>query len=356
MSAIEPITPEEIEYIKKIPMLFIIGKGRSGTSLLQNLLDAHPQIVGAPESKFAVLLYSRFSHIKKWKERDILDFVDKLYMDPLFAAFWHVDRKELTDALLAVTAGADYSLLCKIVYYQMRKDKENLIYLSDKNPVYTLCIDTILKIFPESKFIHIVREPRDNIYSQIASFKSKNIAFRAYQWVAFNSIIEQSKKKVPEKYFTVLYENLVTDTEKTMKLVCDYLNISFTTTMIQNKGPEWLNTHVETIGVTGAKKFVHRNLLQPIDTSHVGKWKNKMSLYDQVLTEVITGDFAKKLYGYDIDGNRNNKPIKISSITLLKGKYFYIICQELIRLKMKSFRFNLLYSLLKRKTNKKLPK
>src|ERR1700677_3706000 len=111
------ISIEELDKIRKIPMAFILGKGRSGTSLLQNMMDAHPAIIGPPESKFVVLLYPLFSHIKKWKESDILLFVDSLYIEPLFATLWHIDRKELTEKLLSIKDFADYSLLCKIVYY-----------------------------------------------------------------------------------------------------------------------------------------------------------------------------------------------------------------------------------------------
>jgi protein-tyrosine sulfotransferase len=350
--SIKPMTVKEIEYVKNIPMLFILGKGRSGTSLLQNLLDANPAIIGGPESKFAVVFYPRFAHIKKWKESDIIDFVELLYIEPLFATLWHIDKNELTKALLSVVEYADYSFLCKMVYYQMRKGKENLLYISDKNPEYVLYLDTIVKMFPEAKFIHIVREPRDNIYSQITSFKVKNTVFRAYQWVKYNEIVEERKKKEPSKYLTVLYEKLVENTEGTMKSVCEFLQVPFVNEMVQNQGPEWLTTHQERKGIVESDKMIHRNLLKPISTSNIGKWKNKLDPYDRAVTEAITADFARKVYGYEID---ENKSIKISSLALLKGKYKYNAWQKFTRLKAKSFRFNLFYSKLKRAINSKIP-
>lgn len=349
------ITVEEIEKINKIPMLFILGKGRSGTSLLQNLLDANPGIIGGPESKFMVILYPRYAHIKKWKESDIIDFVEKLYIEPLFATLWHIDKKELTNILLAAKDVASYPLLCKMVYYQMRNGKENLTYISDKNPQYILYLNTLIKLFPEAKFVHIVREPRDNLYSELTSFKIKNVNFRACVWVGFNSIVEKRKKKEPGKYLTILYENLVADAEGTMKLVSDYLNIPFTSAMTQNKGPEWLIAHHERKGSADMEKIIHRNLMKPIDTSNIGKWKNKMTPYDQTIAEVLTGDFAKKVYGYDVDSSRNNKPVKISLFTILKSRFLYLIWVNFTRLRAKSFRFNLFYSKLKKRFNKNIP-
>jgi len=179
--------------------------------------------------------------------------------------------------------------------------------------------------------------------------------FRAYQWVEYNAIVERRKKKEPGKYLTILYENLVIDTATTMKSVCDHLNISFSANMTENKSPDWLNTFQERKGVTDKEKTIHRNLLKPIDISNVGKWKNKMDPRDQTIAEVVAGDFAKKIYGYDIDNNRDNKPVKISSFDLLKGKYLYFLWQGFAQLKARSFRFNLFYSKLKRKVNKKVP-
>jgi hypothetical protein len=350
-----PLSIEEVKRIKTIPMLFILGKGRSGTSLLQNLLDAHPGVVGGPESKFMILFYPRFAHIKKWTEKDIIRFVEMLYIEPLFATLWHLDKKELTEILLYAKDIADYSLLCKMIYYQMGKGKENLLYLSDKNPEHILYIDTLLKIVPDAKFVHIVREPRDNIYSQMTSFNIKNSLYRANQWLGYNSIVEKRKQKEPGKILTILYENLVTDTEGTMKKVCDFLAIPFTPSITQNKEPEWLNAHLERTDVTEKETLIHRNLLKPINASNIGKWKNKMNPYDQAVTEIVTGDFAKKMYGYDIDNNRQNKPVKVSILNLMKGKLVYYTWQEFTKLKFKSFRFNLFYSKLKRRWNKNVP-
>ena len=347
------LSQEQINMLKNVPMVFILGKARSGTSLLQNLLDAHPKIIGGPESKFATILYPRFAHIKKWTEANILDFVDKLYLEPLFTTLWKLDRNELKELLLSVKDIADYSLICKIVYYQMRNGKDDLIYISDKNPESILYIDTIEKIFPDVKFVHIVREPRDNVYSQITSFKGRNTKFRAFQWVAFNRIVEKRKKKEPGKILTILYETLVNDTAETMKKVSDFLQIPFEDSMTQNNVPVWLDSHIKRKKIENTDEMIHRNLLKPINTSNVGKWKGKMTLLDQTLTEIITSDYAHKTYGYE-SGNKKEQ-VKVSPLSLIKSKIIYYIWQNFTQLKAKSFKVNLLYARLKVKRNKNTP-
>lgn len=339
---------EAIEKLRNTPMLFILGKGRSGTSLLQNLIDAHPAMIGPPESKFAVLLYPRFGHIKKWKDSDIINFVETLYIEPLFASLWHLDKKKLTETLLSVRENADYPLLCKMVYYQMSRGKENLQYISDKNPEYILFIHTILKIFPEAKFIHIIREPRDNINSQMHSFNEKNPLFRAYQWLAFNKIVEREKRKSPGRYFTVLYETLVQDTEGTMKKICDFLQIPFSDPMTRNVTPAWLSSHLERRGMSEKGPFMHKSLTEPVNTSNVGKWKRGMDPFARVVTEIVTSKFAKEQYGYDISFTPAENTIKVSPFRLLKGKVLYYTWQTFIRMKFKSLRVNLAYLKLKK--------
>lgn len=336
---------EELAKVKKTPMLFILGKGRSGTSLLQNMLDAHPGIIGPPESKFVVLLYPRFSHIKKWTKSDILLFVKCLYMEPLFATLWHVDREKLTTLLLSIKEYADYSLLCKIVYYQMQK--ENVLLISDKNPQYVLFINTLLKIFPDAKFIHIVREPRDNIYSQIISFREKNPIFRAYQWVGFNKIIEAKKKQLPDRFFLIKYEDLVENPEGIMMELSKFLNIPFRQEMTRNKEFEILEAQLMQSGMEEQAGKVHKELLRPINTSNIGKWRKGMSEVDRKITEIITAGYAKKVYGYEMEPNPDSKA-SISRVRLLKGMLLYEIWQVFTRMRFKNFKVNLVYSKIKK--------
>lgn len=336
-------------------MLFILGKGRSGTSLFQNMINAHPAIVGPPESKFALIFYPKFAHIKKWGEKDILRFIDCLYSEALFAGVWNVDRKELTEKLLAIKDEANYGLICKTVYYMMRKGKENVLYISDKNPQYILFINTILKIFPDARFVHIVREPRDNIYSHLISFKEKNTIFRAYQWVAFNSIIEATKKKLPGRFFSLKYEELVNETEKTMRGLCGFLNIPFIPEITQNRPPEVLTQSLLKGELMEKAKLIHKELLRPVNTLNVGKWRQGMSGYDRAATEIITADYARKIYGYDINTNREGG-VKVSSFRLVRGRWLYYTWQAFTRWRFKNYVINLIYSRIKRRVMKdKLP-
>ncbi len=312
------ITRVELGKLKKIPFVFVLGTGRSGTTLLQSLLDAHPNIVAPPETKFMAILYPRFGFVKKWEEKDILEFVEALKMDPQFLEYWNINWEQLISELMAIREPANFSIICKTVYCQMRRDKKNILLIADKNPLYILFIDKLSKLFPEARFIHIVRDPRAVINSSIQTFGMSNYLFNANGWVIQNSIIEQEKEKKPSKYFTIQYEKLVENTEGTLKELCIFLDVPFTSEMLDHKIPDLShNPQFE-------KKYlgkIHKSLTVPVNNTNVNKWEKELKADDRKIIEQITGTYAKNKYGYKIETDGSGKDL-VPSIS--------IVCKKLV--------------------------
>lgn len=343
---LQTIKKEEIERIGKIPIVFIVGQGRSGTTLLQNLLDSHKGIIAPPlESKFIVLLYPRFAHISKWRERDILDFAKMLYIEPLFSSFWKINKDELIASLLSIKEHANYALLCKMVFCEMKKDGEPILMISVTNPDHSLFITTLLKIFPEAKFIHIIRDPRDNIYSHLITFGMKDPTFITYKWLGYNKAVEKAKLKMPSKFYTILYEKLVENTVEVMKSISSFLKIPYSDTMAQNLFQQTIKSYTSTIPTQ--IDTIHKSLLKPVNTKNIGKWKIGLSPYHLAITQKITGNYATEMYHYDMQIPSSDKVLP-SYFTLFKYKLLYILWQAFTRLKFKSLKLNMLYSKLKR--------
>lgn len=332
------ISKEEAERIKNIPMAFIVGCGRSGTTLLQTMMNSHPNIVSTPECFFVILLYPRFGKLTRWTEKDITEFADALYSMPGFA-LWLMDRETLTGAMRSVMDYADYVLMCKIVYYLMRKDKENVRVLVDKNPSNSLFTDKLLKIFPEARFIHIIREPRDCVNAHIKRFNKKNTFFLAWYWKGFNAAIEKVKQKGKDKFLTVLYENFVRETEQTMKGICQFLNVPFDEKIMQSNFSEMLLQYKDN-KTFDRIKVVHGNLLTPVNDSNIGKWQKEMDKRDVAITEIIDGEYAAEKYGYDED---RKSELSISSARILKSKIQYYTWEAFTKFRFANYRLNKYY-------------
>lgn len=322
-------TPGEINRIRNIPIMFIVGKGRSGTTLLQVLLNNHPNVIGPPESMFIPLLYPRFHNVVKWSDKDIKDFVEALYSEKIFKRSWGIDEQQLIQSLSAVKEHADFTLMCKMVCYQLRKDKKEIILISFKTPDLTLFTGKLLKLFPEAKFIHLVREPRGNVYSHLEAFNVKNTVYIAQKWLRYNKLVENKKMKTPERFFTLKYEELVTNLNERMKELCFFLNINYL--------DEWSHKVPDEVKLEGKP---HKPLSAPVSISNIEKWRSGMKLDDKIITEFITASYAHKQYKYDLEKIIGRVPY----FRILKGEIIYYVWELLTYLRYKSFFFNIMYN------------
>ncbi len=127
---------QEIDKISKTPMNFVVGKERSGTTLLQLMLNAHPNIIAPPESRFIVLLYYKYGKIQVWTKEIISRFCDDLFKEDLFRNFWGIDKKELVEILCSVKDQLTFTLVCKIIFRVSSPGKKEVNVFFDKNPVY----------------------------------------------------------------------------------------------------------------------------------------------------------------------------------------------------------------------------
>jgi len=343
-------TPINIEEIKKIPIVFIVGKGRSGTTLLMSLLNNHPNIVAPPENKFMLLNYTRFSGIKKWSEKDVFSFMERLFADPTINKGWKLDKEKLTQLLLSIREHLNYSTICKMVYLSYGHPDKQVFLIAHKVPLFTLFLKKIHWLFPEAKFIHIVRDPRDNCLSHKKAFQAKNTMNIVNNWVGYNKIIEADKLKYPDKYFTVLYEKLAANTEDLLKELCGFLNVPYANSMKFVKKEETIKTYQDL--PKNILENVHKNLLNPVNISSIGKWKDELTSQDKDIVEAVAGDYARKYYGYGLDADSSTRK-KISFFEFyINGKLKYFAWKVFTRFRYKYYGFNLFYSKWKKRIMK----
>lgn len=282
--------------LSSIPMFFIIGKGRSGTTLLQTMLDANPHVLIPLESRFVIHLKSKYEHIKQWNAEKISAFYEDLFTDIKFSTLWQVDKEKLKRDLLSLDGQATFALLCKVVYlnYLSMFGNKEVKLIGDKNPIYTVFTKDLLRIFPGSKFIHLVRDYRDNIHSHMTVFPVKNVTFLARKWKFYNEEAERLKKQFPGAVLTVRYEDLVSDPVPQLQKICAFLGVEFTPAMMgfheaTNREYDRLGTYID--------KY-HGNLLNPVNKSKVDVWRTKMSEQHIRAAERIAGNYAVR-YGYE---------------------------------------------------------
>ncbi|HXU28099.1 MAG TPA: sulfotransferase, partial [Bacteroidia bacterium] len=200
-----------IDEIDSLPFLFIVGRSRSGTTLLQTMLDANPHVILPLESKLIIFLKKKYFHVEIWTTKLIDEFIADLYTEKDFSRSWFVDKEKLRDTILSFPLNKlSFKKLCKIIYlsYNSPFKKKTILLIGDKKPLHSLFIKDLVQVFPEAKFIHIIRDYRDNIVSNRKSFMHKNVAHLAHSWKSFNIAIDKEKQKNESNFYTIKYEDL----------------------------------------------------------------------------------------------------------------------------------------------------
>lgn len=307
-------------------MNFVVGKERSGTTLLQIMLNAHPNIVAPPESRFIILLQPWYGYVRKWTERNIKDFCRDIFKEPLFRNRWRLKQDDLEATLMPLREQLTYPLLCKIVFYLFAPEGKEVKLFFDKNPVYYYFLPELEKLFPEAKFIHIVRDYRDNMSSHKRVFNLQDAGDLAYKWVKVNSLIEDRKRGLASRYLTIKYESLVSKPEESMKETCSFLGLPYS----ENMSDQTKNIYPSFTEMNKPRFLeLHGSLLQPINTSHVGEWKQKLKPDEVARAEAIAGDYGNKMYGYGKTGTN----AKVGNIAITKMRYAAI--KQLYKVVMK---------------------
>lgn len=285
----------DLSHIKDVPVFFILGSARSGTSLLRLMLESHENIYIPLENPYILFLYTKYKKVYNWDEKKFT----KLYKDlSYFRIFklWNTDKDKLKEEILEYGSHASFQTLCKIIHtnYQSFQPKSEVKIIGDKNPFYSIFCKRIHLIFPDAKFIHIIRDYRGHALSVKKAGLFKPIfSSIVYRWKLQNKKIDQLKKTDPDIFCTIKYEDLVEDTVPVLQKICTFLNIEFKKEMA---------THLQRNLITAIykkdhiQKF-HSSLSEPINKSKKDEWKTELSKEQIKICDQIAGKYPEK-YNY----------------------------------------------------------
>jgi hypothetical protein len=289
------------------PAPFVVGVGRSGTTLLRMMLDAHPQLAMPPETHFINPLIQRSGKLRfnartataaivHDERRRWNDF--GLDEDELLARMEAVDPFNTTDALRC--------------FYELYAAKHDKPRWGDKTPDYVRKMKKIQKTLPEARFIHVIRDGRDAGLSQNA-----RIAKRGKDPVPPREMARRWRKRIiksredladVENYIEVRYEDLIGDTEAVLHRVCELIELDFDRAMLtyHERAEERLQ---EMAGALPAKKgrpereagervAAHAMTTKPPDAERVAVWKREMTEAETAEFEEAAGHLLDEL-GYE---------------------------------------------------------
>jgi predicted protein tyrosine phosphatase len=266
--------------------LVVLGVSRSGTTLLRVILDRSPGIAIPDESFFVPLLARR--HGKKVDARRFLDDVARI---PTIRA-WGLTPDDVEPRIFDGMAAGD-AISAVFEAYAERVGKPRW---GDKTPMYMRHLDLIERLFPDARYVHLVRDGRDAALSFLempeGTFtrtwaRPTTPAQFACLWAReVGDARELGRRVGTRRYHELRYEELVAEPERTVAAVCAFADIPF--------DPEMLG-YAETVDVSDKP---HQQRLRRPPTPGVRSWRKDMSPDDVVAFEAIAGDVLRKS-GYE---------------------------------------------------------
>lgn len=269
------------------PFVFVVGKGRSGTTLVRAMLAAHPEMAIPPETHFIVPLSEDEAVVPGSRQVDLDALVDRLENHHGFPGMG-LDAAELRTELTR-RASRNYAEAIRDLFeiYALSQGKSRY---GDKTPGHVLHIPALARLFEEARFIHIIRDGRNVMLSNFETdFGPAGIAEGALVWRRLVSEGRRTGRALgPERYCEVRYEDLLDDPETSIRRLCTFASLEYHDDM--------LGYFERGSAIVGSAEH-HRNLDLP-PTKGMRDWRSEMPAHQLAVFERLAGD-QLEAFGYE---------------------------------------------------------
>jgi hypothetical protein len=275
--------------------VLIGGHEKSGTNLLANLLDNHPNLIGfsghlslfglmsqvsSLDCQGRIEYFLNFPPIKGFKHG--LVKAGKVYLNH-GSEFYDYDtfRNEFKKY---VSDNGKWENIIQGLFYAhnlaLKQQGVNKVGFVDSTPGSEFVVDIAFTFFPKTKFIHIIREPKANWAAWKKAGKNRKER-TIWQFISswnrsVRAAARNSKKLGNERYLIVYYNSLTLEQEENIKGIAEFLAIPFDETLLKptKLGTDWPGNSVygtrfkgiSTSSVEKYKQVLYRSEIKAIDT------------------------------------------------------------------------------------------
>ena len=216
-------------------VVFMCGALRSGTTLLGLMLNSHPDIYNPGERDFLFECAPDQQSGKGFEK-----YKAELKLNRIFG-----------HSNLAINEALGHDDLIHDFVEQMRSPGKKLVINIHRH------FERILEIFPDARFIHLIRDPRDVARSSIGMGWAGNVYYGVDHWIASETSFGLLKGlAAPGQIADVKNEDLILDPEAVLGEICRFLGLSFNTEMLN---------------------YSHTSTYAPPDPSLIEQWRKKLS-------------------------------------------------------------------------------
>ncbi|MFI5203097.1 MAG: sulfotransferase family protein [Flavobacteriales bacterium] len=247
--------------------VFILSSPRSGSTLLRLTLDKINGLTTLPETHFWVFKKAN-NNLNPSTEADRTMLADR------WVSFYTIKKypgnhEELKARIIHEARSwkdmLDFTVTWLLTLKAGKITDGNMV--AEKSPPHIFYQDEIKKMYPDAKFIYIVRDPRDVVASlKTCNWSTSNVLINSRVWR--NSI---RKMRKGTDTLLVKYEELVTQPQAQLERICVFLGTTF--------NPEAISKSTSDDVESGSRSS--KNALKPMNTGFIESFREKLSYVDK---------------------------------------------------------------------------
>jgi len=264
---------------------FIVGCPRSGTTVLQQALNRHSQVVIPPETKFFYYFYGKprsrqVAHLQRIN-RDL-----GIQLPAPNTPLRHRREARLFYERMAIT-------------YLERLGRNGVAYFGDKTPEHTGQLHRIREVFPEAKVLFLYRDGRDVALSlSRMPWIDCDVYVGFVIWLYYYRILRRQRENPWFDMLFVRYEDLVSDPAGELRRVLEFLELDYEPQVAEGYGNRE--------GIPERELLWKARALERISTDRVGLWRRELPpLVVKRLERLGAG--ALEDLGYRLSGYGNGR-------------------------------------------------
>ena len=193
--------------------IFVVGYPRSGTTMVEQTLSAHPLISAGDELTFI---------------SDLTRIIPR----------WIASPNPFPGCLTDLWMGDNRLAPNQFRDYYLRRSQEQGIedgarFFTDKMPLNETHLGLIHLLFPHAPIVHVRRHPLDILTSNFSNFlthgfnQSFDVKTIAQHYALIDGLVEHYREQLDLNYLEIRYEDLVADQEKHVRRMLEFVGVEF---------------------------------------------------------------------------------------------------------------------------------
>jgi len=273
-----------------LPRAFVVGCQKSGTSWMQALLDAHPEVCSRGEACFGHgLIVPMMKHFQAYNASQRAGELNTFDGEDTLEVILHAIR------------------ILQRKWVDASESPERVRVVAEKTPEHAMGLGLLNAVFPHMRLIHIIRDGRDGVISgwhhnlreKGDAFKSRFPTLASYtryfvehHWVPYITAAQRWGGEHPDRYLEIQYERVLESPIDHAKRIFTFLGVDTTGSVIEHAVER---TSFRTL--SGGRDRGETDNASHFRNGTAGGWQNDLDARSVAAFEELGGDLLEEL-GY----------------------------------------------------------